>query len=57
MSNGALFDLYVLAAAACTAGSFWLFLHLRPSQDRPVDWEKDYPEFRRAKDAHVKIVP
>ena len=55
MTNGALYDLYALAFGLLMAGLFGLAFVLAANHGkRPFDWERDAPEFRVAKDAHVR---
>ena len=57
--NGLNFDLAALSFAAFIGSTtylvikFWHWAH----SERPVDWERDYPEFRHAKETHVKVTP
>ncbi len=58
--NGALFDAYALAFGLTLAGVVLFVYALRAkhaAKRRPFDWSKDAPEYARAKDAHVKVVP
>lgn len=53
-----MFDVQILALAAFVLAVSYLvyvFVSLKRAK-RPVDWEKDYPEYRHAKDTHVKVV-
>ena len=59
MSGGIVYDLWALAFAATIGGIAGLTYALRAKhhRPRPFDWVRDAPEYRRAKDAHVKVVP
>lgn len=59
MSGGIIFDLGALAGAMVCAGAGMLIheIDLRRKGHRPFDWQKDAPEFRIAKDAHVRRLP
>lgn len=59
MTNGFAFDLAAISfglfcgALAYLVRTFWGLTH----HHRPFDWEIDAPEYRCAKDTHVRVVP
>lgn len=58
MTNGWYFDLYALAFAALAAGFIGLGLLVASRRNpKPHDWAKEWPEFKIAKDAHVRRLP
>jgi len=57
MSGGIVFDLYAVVFALLVAGVFGLAFMILARSRTPHDWEKEWPEFRCAKDAHVRRLP
>lgn len=56
MTTGAIIDLIVIGALVVLIGIPILIGHIIKHGTRPIDWERDCPEFAHPKETHVQVV-